>query len=483
MRPGFAASQQNQLTLISAVFVVYATKRRLVFLAAAVILVVVGRLFSRGGGGPLGGLFGAPGSPRNPSSESKDLTTDTGPAKAPSTRLRRPPASSVTLGVLTDRPEADVIAVIDRARLAEGIASPLCGDASACDAVRSTLLDEHATTLSSGSLSDWAFGGLVLDAGVAGLPVEERGRAARVSRVVSIRVSTATSPRQLAVRAAFAAAAEVAEKLGGWVQDPLLARLETARAFAAHAVTVPLDASAFRRDRVEILVEPLGEGVVRLLSAGLSRWGAPDVEASRVPRGARDRVIEIVLAVAAAVADGEEVGPCVLSRDDVARVRGEAYPSEAELPPLAHIPIDLVSVRGAAGDDADFVARISPSGGDGPMGYLDLAERFFGSLLDSAPEAPDARGRDETQRQLDAALARWSSDSGPRARLLVRFPFVIPGDAGVESMWVDVARFDAWTVGGVLLDDPLAATDVARGDSVARPRAQVETLRWADGAP
>ncbi|MBV9945460.1 MAG: DUF2314 domain-containing protein [Myxococcales bacterium] len=66
-----------------------------------------------------------------------------------------------------------------------------------------------------------------------------------------------------------------------------------------------------------------------------------------------------------------------------------------------------------------------------------------------------------------------------RASCSCALPFPIPGDAGVESMWIDVTRFDPESLTGRLLDDALGATDVARGQEVTRPRALVEDLRWA----
>ena len=50
-------------------------------------------------------------------------------------------------------------------------------------------------------------------------------------------------------------------------------------------------------------------------------------------------------------------------------------------------------------------------------------------------------------------------------------------------MWLEVTRYDAQTVTGTLKDDPLGATDVARGDSVTRPRAQVEDVELRGVTP
>src|SRR5579884_3138685 len=74
---------------------------------------------------------------------------------------------------------------------------------------------------------------------------------------------------------------------------------------------------------------------------------------------------------------------------------------------------------------------------------------------------------------LPISLAQWEAGRTSGAKLAVQLPFAIPGDAGTESVWVEVSGFDARTVTGRVMDDPLAATDVKRGDEVTRPRAQV----------
>jgi hypothetical protein len=403
-------------------------------------------------------------------------SSDAATARSPATGLRRPPSSVASLGVLTDRPEAELEALLARDAIATLIEPKYCGDERACDAVRTTLRNEQATALHVMPAADWTLGHIDVDASTGSLSPTERASISSRHRVVVVQVATVTSPRQLAVRAAFAAAAAIAERTGGLVHDPLLSRLETPRDFAMHAVTDPLEASAFRRDRVEVLYEPKEEGMVRVLTAGLARWGAPDVEAARVPTAASERVAELVLAVADAIANGKQVGSqVVLSRDDIGRSRGEDYPQEG-FPPPVPVAIDLVSVAPEGGDPNDFIARIEPPAGESPMGYIELAERFFGPLLTVSPDLMQKR-RAEATRLLATALARWGALRAGGAKLLVQLPFAIPGDAGIESMWVDVTRYDARTVTGRIVDEPLGATDVSRGDRITRPREEVEDLR------
>jgi hypothetical protein len=443
------------------------TRRTLLYIGLGVGIVVVGALVSSSStrsSGPSGEPAVSTGS--SPTSSGRGPL----PFPLPSTTstplpLRRPASSVAEFGVLSAKSEEALRALADRGAVAAAVTPDLCGDAAACDAVRATLRDEQATSLR------------VLDAAA--------WRLEKLSpRVVVVRVATPTGPKQLALRAAIAGAAAIARKTRGTVSDPLLGRVEPATAFAAHAVTVPLEATAFRRDRVDVLRQPKGEGVVRLLTAGLSRWGAPEVEAAAAPSVSAERVAEVVLAVAEAVANGATTGPLELTRDDLARARGQAYPADAGMPEVKTVEVDVVSVNAQSGDASDLVARIEPPGGDGPLGYVDLAERFFGPLLAAAPGADvlDER-RGKAQSQLASALARWDAAKNGGARLLVLLPFPIPGDAGAESMWIEVTRFDARNVSGKVLDDPLGATDVKRGDEVTRPRAQVQDLELREAAP
>jgi hypothetical protein len=398
--------------------------------------------------------------------------------------VRRPPASVAELGVLTDRTEESLASVIDRASLAQHVTADLCGDPASCDAVRGTLNDGSQTTVQVLDASTWSLDQADVDGGARGLSAAERARVRKLSRVVIVHVTTPTGPGALALRAAIAATAVVAREVSGVVWDQLLARFESGRVFASHAVTDPLGSSAFRRDRVEVLYEPKGAGLVRVLTAGLSRWGAPDVEAAAVPEPVSARMAEVLLAVAEALADGVTTQPLMLSRSDLARARGEAYAPDVDLPAAIPVEVGVATTHPENGDPNDFMAHVVPPAGGGPMGYLDLAERFFGPVLATSPGEEVLRTRRErAQAALEAALERWQARKESGARVMVLLPFPIPGDAGVESMWLEVTKADGRTVTGRLIDDPLGATDMKRGDEVTRPRAQVEDLELRGGGP
>jgi hypothetical protein len=470
----------------------------LLYVALAVGVLAFARLLStRGGSGTPPPAPTGPGATESASASSRELP------------LRRPPNATAELGVLTDRPEAELAALLDREALAASVTPAICGDPPACDAVRATLRDEHATTLRVDDSSSWDLardgtspatgGGSAdvrparrpspergrilgdLDAGARGLSAADLARVRKAPRVAVVHVATPASPGALALRTAFAAAAALSAATGGAVWDPLLSRIESARDFAKHSPTEPLGATVFRADRVEVLVQPEtadepapDRAVVRVLTAGLSRWGAPDVEWRAIPGAAGERAARIVLRVAQAVADGLESGPAVVRRADVA---GEPAP-DGEAGYAAALPesvaIRLVPASPKIGDASDFLALIVPPG-EGVVGSLELVERFFGPFAATAPDPDAARAEAQSaQSRLAGALATWTGSRARGARLLVRLPFPIPGGAGDESMWIDVGSYDATTITGTLLDDPLGATDLARGDRVTRPRTDVE---------
>jgi len=454
------------------------SRRTLVYLGIAVAILIAGRLLTSS---PAPVPSPVEPVPVVPSGVPIPIAVPTAAVPLP---VRRPPSSMAEFGVLTARTDDELEEHIELSALALRVTPELCGDTSACDAVRATLRDGSLTTVQVLDASTWSLEKVDLDASARGLTAKEKAGVTKLPRVVVVHVATPTGPKELALRAAIAGAAAIARDVGGVVWDQLLARLENARIFASHAVTAPLGASAFRRDRVEVLYEPKSESVMRVLTAGLSRWGEPDVEAVAVPTAAVPRMAEVVLGVAHAIADGATTQPLVLTRDDVARARGQAYAADAGLPAATPVEVDVVTAHPENGDPNDFMARIVPSGGEGPIGYVDLAERFFGPILAASPgDDVLASRRGKAQGKLAEAVSTWEAQKAGGAKLLVQLPFPIPGDAGVESMWIEVTKADARTVTGKLVDDPLGATDVKHGDEVTRPRTQVEDVELRGVTP
>jgi hypothetical protein len=439
-------------------------------LGAAVVLLIAGRLVSSSGSR-------TPSEPKTPT-----MIYDASPPPLPKPvvkALKRPSNSVAEFGVLTDKKLPDLDELCDdRTVVANMVRAKHCGDDATCAALAEVILDLGATTLQPAESSDWNLSQANFDAGARGLTAAQRARVKKLPSVVVVHVVAPTDARQLALRTATALAGALADKLDGIVWDQLLERFETPQAFEAHALTETLGEPTFRRDRMELLFEPKEPGIVRILTSGLSRWGQPDIEAAAVPTAATERVGEIVLGVAAAVANGAPDGPITLTRGDLAHARGKDYAADAGMPAPEKVQVDVASVHPESGDPNDFVARIAGPAGDSAMAMLDLAERFFGPVLAASPgnDVMNARQK-KAQEDLGPALAKWSAGHASGTRLLVQLPFTIPGDAGSESMWLEVTGFNARTVTGHLMDEPLGATDVHFGDEVTRLRAEVEDLK------
>jgi hypothetical protein len=220
------------------------------------------------------------------------------------------------------------------------------------------------------------------------------------------------------------------------------------------------------------------EGVVRVRTVGLGRWGSPDVELAAIPESASGPGSRFVLAVASALASGPPESPVTLTAiappDASVEPSGEADAGE-------RVAVALASVTPPPGDPGDFLARIEPAGGEGPVAALELVERVLGPVTAAPPDEGAVRARASTaQRDLTRLFAAPPADAladdASGAAIWVRLPFPIPG-GGVEPLWVRVTAHDASTVTGRIDDDPLAATDVSRGDAVTRPRTDVDAVR------
>jgi hypothetical protein len=443
--------------------------RTLIYIGIAAVLLVAGRLLSTPGRK----------TPTAPTTPTMIFDAAPPPAPKPAKTLRRPANSLAEFGVLTDKPVTALDDLCDdRVAIANLIRARHCGDDVTCAAVRDVLLDQQSTVIQTAESSDWNLSRANVDAGARGLNAAQRARVTKLPHVIVVHVSTSTGSQQLALRAATAVASALADKLDGIVWDQLLERFESPQAFGAHAVTEAMGEPTFRRDRIELLYEPKEPGIVRILTSGLSRWGQPDIEAVSVPTAATERVGEIVLGVAAAIANGAPDGPIARTRDDLAHARGKEYSADAGMPAPETVDVDVASVHPESGDPNDFIARIQAPAGDSAMAMVDLAERFFGPVLAASPGGDVMNARQKkAQEELAGALAKWSAGHGSGTKLLLQLPFTIPGDAGSESMWLEVTGFNARTVTGHLVDEPLGATDVHFGDEVTRLRADVEDLK------
>src|ERR1700733_10539455 len=325
--------------------------------------------------------------------------------------IARPADAVAELGVLTDRPREELTALIAPGSLVALLEARHCGPSAACDAVRAALKDTEHVKVTLENASDWGIPDMAALAFMAkGLSLKERAGLAKLPTVVVVHASGPASPAQLVARTGFALTAAIAEKTKGYVYDETVRRIEGEGAFAVHAIVTPLGEAAFREDRIAIQYYVQDDGTSRLISLGMRRFGAPDLEVRGASAAGGRALGELMNAVAARVAGGATDSPLPLTVDDP-RAKGKSA------------PVDLVVPPHQQGDSDNTIVPIVPEGGATPDGYDRLSSLFFGKgeeLIDQRDDPALAAARDRAARAFPAVLARWQKMPAPRPQLLVK---------------------------------------------------------------
>jgi uncharacterized protein YegJ (DUF2314 family) len=432
-------------------------------------------------------------SPRGSGPEPSPATSVSAPAEARARThpIPRPPAAVAELGVLTERPKEELTKLFAPSALPALLEPRFCGPEQACNAVRA-FVGTQKVEVSVVPIDDW---GLppesTLEHVARGLTREERASLHKKTAIVVVHARGAATAEQLPARAAFGLAAAIATRLRGFVYDETLRRIETADAFAGHAILENLGDPVYRGDRVVIQLYQQDDGSARLISLGMRRFGASDLEVRGAQMGAGKSLGNVMNAVAFRLAGGAADAPLTITLDDVARAtrqptadlhRGAAAPVAQE--------IDLVVPPPQQGDPDNPVLRLVPPGGDGAQGYDGLATGLFGTterLVDVTDDPSLELARQRAVHAFPAALARWRA-MRPRGALLVKLPFAVPGDAGpsaggVESMWVELKSADGPLLTGSLANSPALIPDLKQGAQVKGARKDLEDwlLKLPDG--
>jgi hypothetical protein len=395
------------------------------------------------------------------------VPTDAGAEVVSGTPIAGPPEAVAELGVLTEAAESDLAPLRDVKQVASLLDERSCGDALAAVrafATKSLVLDVMPSTFwPMPSFED-------LPDVTRSLTDDERAKLNRPLRLVSIRTSGAGAPDQLPARTAYAAAIAIARATGGLVYDRVDDRIESAETFATHAIVSRLGASVFRDDRIEIRYMARADGNVRLITSGLLRFGAPDVDVASVEPRFAAPLGDLVTAVAKALVDGARTSPLDLDIDG------------------AHLRVDVAAVHPESGDPNGTMVRIVSEGETTPAAYARLSAKIPGDAGDAPTPTDDEldASRVRTQRRLAGVLAHFAAERDAGALLYVQVPFAYDtdaGEAGEEWMWVDVQRWDDAFLDGKLLDEPENPIPLHRGDLVHRPRvdATAYELTRSDG--
>jgi hypothetical protein len=392
---------------------------------------------------------------------------DGGAPLASGSAITRPPEAVAELGVLTEAAEGDLAPFRDPKQVASMLDERECGGALSAVrafASRSLVLDVMPSTFwPMPSFEDLPDVTRTLTDG-------ERAKLGRPLRLVSVRTSGPAAPDQLPARTAYAAAIAIARATGGLVYDRVDDRIESAETFATHAIVAPMGASVFRLDRIEIRYMARADGNVRLITSGLLRFGAPDVDVASVEPRFAAPLADLVAEVARSLVDGAHTSPIDVALDG------------------AKLRVDLADVHPESGDPNTTMVRVVSEGETTPAAYARLAATIPIDAGDTTTPSDDEldASRIRTQSHLHSVLDRFAADRDAGARLYLQLPFdyvTDAGEAGEEWMWVDVERWDETSIDGKLVDDPDNTMPLHRGDAVHRLRAEATAyeLTSSDG--
>jgi len=402
--------------------------------------------------------------------------------------LERLPEASAELAILTDKPEVEVAKVATAEAIAKLLDTRQCG--GTCDALRKVIGDRDRFEVEVTKSDDYIMPAKdSYDTIASGLTPAERATIATRTAMVVIRSHGPSTVEQMPARAAFAAAAVVAEALSGLVYDEAVRRIETPAQHAQRVITVPLGQNVFAPRHISVQLYRQEDGTARLLTLGMARFGSPDFTMRGSSMEAGPSLANVMNAAASWAASAKTELPIVVSLADVARA--SQRPEELAKGPKASRPValDAIDVDRTEGDPENEMLELVPPGGatrevwDGAIaGLFGEVPKVVFAKVDKELDAIAAHAR----RELPGAVKRFESGEGA---LFVKGPFPIPeasrldGGAKDEWMWIEVSTCDAKGCAGTLSNTPGYATNLAAGKpvSIARDKAADWLLKLKDG--
>lgn len=403
-------------------------------------------------------------------------------------RLPRVEANA-EFAILTNEREARLRTMTTAAAIADKLDVRYCG--IACDAVRTALLDKNAFEVEIRTSEDWILPPKdTMDVVAPGLSPSERAHVHDNTWVVVVRAHGPPSIDQVPARTGFAAAAIVADMLGGLVYDEVRRRIEKPAAFREHVITVPIGTSVFAPDHVVVQLYTHDDGLARAVTLGMNRFGSADFVARGSAVSDGPLLVSVLDAVAAKATGGEVDVPVKVTLADVAKGTGRKI-DELSKEPSSSLPVafDVAKPERAGGDPDNDLVEIVPSDGATPAGWASATTRLFGAsarvIVASSVDPELLRIGEDARRSLDTALAAHRSGEGP---LYVKAPFPAAdggtNDGGLQEwMWIEVTSCDPKTCVGKLTNTPTYATQLTLGSSTKVERRAIGDwmLRLQDG--
>jgi uncharacterized protein YegJ (DUF2314 family) len=398
-----------------------------------------------------------------------------------SERWDRPARATAEFAIVTDRPDDVVQKLATTSEIASRLEARATYCGNACDAVKKFIEDEDGFELEVMKTEDVILPPRdSMDTVAPGLTPSERDKVQSNPTSVMVRVQGAITPEQVPARAAFAAAAVLADALGGFVYDEVSRRIETAHDFGHHTITAKLGEPAFAPKQIVVQFYRQEDGTARLLTLGMQRYGSPDLALRGANMASGASLTSILNAAASQIAHGNNDPTIKITLDDVARVMrqtpAELNPSPASAKP---VELDITSPERIEGDPDNELAELAPKGGASREGWDAVLTNLFGAppsvevpLNDKELDEVSKKAR----RDLPDAIKRFQNGYG---ELFVKGPFVIPSEARVdrgvtsELLWVAASSCDDHGCTGVLTNEPTHATNLAAGRITSIRRSEI----------
>lgn len=387
--------------------------------------------------------------------------------------LERLPESGGDLAIITDKGDDAIDEATKIDSITKALDVPWCGPA--CDAVKKVLHDKEHFEIEKLTGEDVILPPKdTIDTIAPALTPKERESAHKRRAAVTVKVRGNVNKDQVAARTLFAVTALLAEKLDGLVWDETTRRLESAAQTKLRTIRTPLGGAAFNPHAIVIQFFRQPDSSARLVTLGMSRFGAPDLSLRGCSMAAGAMLVDAINALAGSIALGQDALPLVVKTK-----HGESS-------------FEVADAERTQGDPDDFVELVPIGGGKGesPREAWDaVVARLFGEAARSVEakfgkelEAAGAKARQE----MPAVLRRFAAGEG---ELFVWGPFVIPPDERADGgpddewLWVKVASCDDKACTGALSNRPMYATNIASGRTTSMPRAKIADwqLRLPDG--
>lgn len=391
--------------------------------------------------------------------------------------LERLPEASGDLTILTDKGDDPIAAVANVDAIGKALDIQYCGPA--CDAVKKLIADKEHFEIETMTGDEMILPPKdTLDMIAPALTPKERESVHERRAAVVVRVRGDGTKDHVPARALFAVSALLADKLDGLVWDETTRRVESAAQTKQRAITVPLGAPAFFPRAIVIQFYRQGDGTARLVTLGMSRFGAPDLSLRGCSMAAGAMLVDVINAIASSIVRGKDTLPLSVTPFDLQRTGGES------------VSFEVADAERVQGDPDDFLELV-PAGSNGSSreSWDAVVKKLFGesarsveTKFDKTLETAAARAR----KELPAVLKRFAAGEG---ELFVWGPFTIPPDERADGgpvdewLWVKVVSCDDTACTGALSNRPMYATNIASGKTTSLPRSKIADwqLRYADG--